>query len=185
MLLPGPTGPVAEAAPLGVSRAIHWLRDTPSENWSERHYQKLLPELDHLREDRRRAWVYYTLLPNIGLDIYCDHVDVFHVIPVAPGRCRYRGRSYRLPGPSRALRAAQYLNRRINTQVQREDEALVASVQEGLASRSYVSGLLSEKEICLRQLHGLVRGVLPAARLPHAPDPGTMADANAAVAAVV
>jgi phenylpropionate dioxygenase-like ring-hydroxylating dioxygenase large terminal subunit len=175
----------AEAAPNGVSRAIHWLRDKPSENWSERHYQTLLPELDHLPEDRRRAWAYYILLPNVAIDVYCDHVDVFHVIPVAPGKCRYRGRSYRLPNPSRPLKAAQYLNRRINTQVQREDEELVASVQEGLASRSYVSGILSEKEICLRQFHHLVREALPVSRLPRAPERGTMAQANAALAAVM
>lgn len=172
----------AETQPLAVSRAIHWLRDKPSESWSERHYQTLLPELAHLPEDRRRAWAYYTLLPNVAIDVYCDHVDVFHVIPVAPGKCRYRGRSYRLPGASRQLRAAQYLNRRINTQVQREDELLVASVQEGLGSRSYVSGILSEKEICLRQFHDLIRAAIPAARLPRAPEPGTLSRANAALA---
>ena len=69
--------------------------------------------------------------------------------------------------------------------MQREDEDLVASVQEGLASRSYVSGLLSEKEICLRQFHELVRTALPVARLPRAPERGGMAQANAALAAVM
>lgn len=172
----------AETQAFAVSRAIHWLRDKPSENWSERNYQNLLPELDHLPEDRRRAWAYYTLLPNVALDVYCDHVDVFHVIPVTPGKCRYRGRSYRLPGASRQLRAAQYLNRRINTQVQREDELLVASVQEGLGSQSYVSGILSEKEVCLRQFHDLIRAAIPAARLPRAPESGTLSRANAALA---
>lgn len=173
----------SDLAPHGVSRAMHWLRDKPSENWSERHYQKLLPELDHLPADRRRAWTYYTLLPNVAIDVYCDQVDVFHVIPTGAGTCRYRGRAYRLPAPSRALRAAQFLNRRINSQVQREDEGLVASVQEGLASRSYVSGILSEKEICLRQFHDLVRAALPVAGLKQAPAPGRMAQTNAALAA--
>ncbi len=173
----------SELAPHGVSRAIHWLRDKSSENWSERHYQKLLPEQTHLPEDRRHAWAYYTLLPNVAIDVYCDHVDVFHVIPTGAGACRYRGRAYRLPAPSRALSAAQFLNRRINAQVQREDEVLVASVQEGLASRSYVSGILSEKEICLRQFHDLVRAALPVAGLKQAPEPGGMARADAALAA--
>ena len=36
----------AEAREGYVSRAMHWLRDKPSSNWSERHYQKLLPEAD-------------------------------------------------------------------------------------------------------------------------------------------
>lgn len=172
-----------ELAPHGVSRAIHWLRDTRSRNWSERHYQSVLPEMGYLPPGRRRAWAYYTLLPNVAIDVYCDHVDMFHVIPTGPGKCRFRGRAYRLPAPSRALRAAQYLNRRINSQVQREDEELIASVQEGLGSRSYVSGLLSEKEICLRQFHDLVREALPVARLPQAPPPGSVAQANAALVA--
>src|SRR3546814_11584267 len=86
-------------------------------------------------------------------------------LPTAPGKSGIVGRSNRLPGADRRLRAAQFLNHRINVQVQREDDALIRSVQGGLASESYVSGLLSEKEICLRQLHDMIRTALPVARL--------------------
>ncbi len=165
----------AEARQGYVSRAMHWLRDKPSSNWSERHYQKLLPEATHLPEERRRAWSYYTLLPNLGFDLYPDMIDFFQLIPTGPGKCRIRGRCYRLAGDERAeMKAAQFLNYRINTQVQREDDDLVRSVQVGLASESYSSGILSEKEVCLRQFHDMVRELLPVARLPEPPEAGTM-----------
>ncbi|MEA2781306.1 MAG: hypothetical protein QOK29_2850 [Rhodospirillaceae bacterium] len=167
----------------GVSRSVQWLRDTPSTNWSERHYQKLLPEMGHLPADRRRAWAYYTLLPSLAFDFYPDMMDFFQIIPTGPGRCRMRGRGYRRAGhDGRDLRAAQYLNRRINRQVQREDESLVRSVQVGLASESYTTGILSEKEICLRQLRDMVREALPVARLEMAPEPGRMRALNEALA---
>ncbi len=165
----------AEAREGYVSRAMHWLRDKPSNNWSERHYQKLLPEVGHLPPDRRRAWSYYTLLPNLGFDLYPDMIDFFQLIPTGPGKCRIRGRCYRLPGDDRPeMKAAQFLNYRINSQVQREDDDLVRSVQVGLASESYSTGILSEKEVCLRQFHDMVREVLPVARLPEPPEAGTM-----------
>jgi phenylpropionate dioxygenase-like ring-hydroxylating dioxygenase large terminal subunit len=165
----------AEAREGHVSRAMHWMRDKPSSNWSERHYQKLLPEATHLPEERRRAWSYYTLLPNLGFDLYPDMIDFFQLIPTGPGKCRIRGRCYRLAGDERPeMKAAQFLNYRINTQVQREDDDLVRSVQVGLASESYSSGILSEKEVCLRQFHDMVREMLPVARLPEPPQAGTM-----------
>lgn len=169
----------AEAQEGYVSRAMHWLRDKPSSNWSERHYQKLLPEAAHLPEERRRAWSYYTLLPNLGLDLYPDMIDFFQLIPTGPGKCRIRGRCYRLPGDDRPeMKAAQFLNYRINTQVQNEDDELVRSVQVGLASESYSGGILSEKEVCLRQFHDMVRELLPVARLPEPPGAGTMWTTN-------
>jgi phenylpropionate dioxygenase-like ring-hydroxylating dioxygenase large terminal subunit len=161
-----------------VSRAVHWLRDRPSDNWSERHYQKLLPEVAHLPAERRRAWAYYTLLPNVALDIYPDHMEFFHIVPTGPGRAHYRGRTYALPGASREMRAARYLGVRINMQVQREDDSLVRSVQAGLASEHYGAGVFSEKEACVAQLHEMVRRVLPVARRRSPPPAGTMRAVN-------
>jgi phenylpropionate dioxygenase-like ring-hydroxylating dioxygenase large terminal subunit len=170
-----------DVRPGHVSRAMHWLRDKPSDNWSESRYQSLLPEIEHLSADRRRAWAYYTLLPNIAFDVYPDQIDFFHVVPTGPGKCRIRSRAYRLPNPSPTLKAVQYLNWRINAQVQNEDEELIRSVQEGLGSESYGSGILSEKEMCLAQMHDYVRSVLPVSTLPVPPAPGTMGIVNAAM----
>jgi len=174
----------AEVRPGGVVRHMHWLRDTPSANWSERHYQKLLPVVEHLPEDRRRAWAYYSLMPNMAFDVFPDSMDFFHVVPQGPGKAKIRGRAYALPNASRAMKAARFLNWRINTQVQHEDDELIRSVQVGLASESYSTGILSEKEVGLRELHDLVRGALPVARLPEKPAKGTMKSLNETLASL-
>ena len=165
-----------------VNRAVGKLRDKASANWSERHYQRLRPPAAHLDAELGGSWRYYTLLPNIAFDVYPEFMDFFHIVPLAPGRARLRGRVYGLPGADRALRAARWLTRRVNVQVQREDEGLVESVQAGLATSAYGFGYLSEKEACLRQLHDMVRAAIPVARQPTAPAPGTVAAVNVAMA---
>ncbi len=167
-----------------VARHIHWLRDNPSEAWSERHYQTILPAIDHLPEERRRAWAYYTLQPNLAFDLYPDMIDFFHVLPLGPGKAKIRSRAYGLPDATRAIEIARWLNSRVNTQVQKEDDELIRSVQAGLGSESYSTGILSEKEIGVRQLHDLVRRSLPVARLPEPPEPGSMASLNETLASV-
>jgi phenylpropionate dioxygenase-like ring-hydroxylating dioxygenase large terminal subunit len=148
---------------LGVSRALSTLRDKPSDRLSERLYQEHLPEMTHLPPERRRLWAYYTLLPNIAFDIYPDCMDIFQIVPVAPGKAHLRGRAYRLPNPGRRLNTVQRLNMRINSEVQREDNFLTEAVQEGLTSRHYGAGLLSDKEICVRQFHDFIRERMPLA----------------------
>jgi phenylpropionate dioxygenase-like ring-hydroxylating dioxygenase large terminal subunit len=169
----------ADAEPTGVSRQVGVIRDKPSENWSERMYQRVAPRPEHLPEARRRAWCYYTLLPNLALDFYPEQVTSFEALPMGPGKVRLRGRRWSLPGDDRRVRAAQYLSYRINSQVQREDEDLVASVQQGLKSRGYSFGIFSEKEAALRQLHEMVRRALPVAGLAEPPEAGTLARINA------
>lgn len=165
-----------------VNRAVGGLRDKESTNWSERHYQRLRPPAPHLDADLVGSWRYYTLLPNVAFDVYPEFMDFFHIVPLAPGRARLRGRLFGLPGNDRALRAARWLIRRINADTQREDEGLVESVQAGLATSAYGFGYLSEKEACLRQLHDMVRAAIPVARQPTAPAPGTVAAVNVAMA---
>jgi len=169
----------ADAEATGVSRQMGIVRDKPSENWSERMYQSVAPLPAHLPESRQRAWCYYTLLPNMALDFYPEQVTSFEVLPMGPGKCRLRARRWTLPDQGREYRAAQYLSYRINSQVQREDEELVASVQQGLKSRGYSFGIFSEKEVALRQLHEMVRRAVPLARLAEPPEPGTLAAVNA------
>ena len=59
------------------------------------------------------------------------------------------------------MRAARYLNQRINRQVAREDVDLVEGVQAGLGSRSYNVGQLSRRESRVRQFHDLIRARIP------------------------
>jgi len=70
------------------------------------------------------------------------------------------------------MRAARYLNWRINRRVSREDQALIERVQAGMASSSYSVGPLSEGEVCLRSFARRMRTLIPESQLPHRPGRG-------------
>jgi len=171
-----------EVKPHGVARAYAELRDKESSNWSERAYQRLIPEVEHLPEDLRWIWQYVSWFPNTALDLYPDQIDFFQVIPEKPGRCWIRSIPYGLPDKRPEMKAVRYLNWRINDKVQIEDEQLVADVQEGLKSRVYGVGYLSEKELCLRQFHDMIRTYLPVAFTRTPPHPGAVEAVDRAMA---
>ncbi len=164
----------------GVARATSTLRPTPSAVWSERAYQALLPEVDHLPAERRRAWVYYSLFPNTTFNVYPHNVSYFQVLPLGPGRTRVRGRAFAHPDARPAMRAARWLGARINHQIYLEDDRLVRSVQGGLASTGHTVGVLSEKETCLRRFHDEVRRALPIASERTHPSARTLARGSGA-----
>jgi phenylpropionate dioxygenase-like ring-hydroxylating dioxygenase large terminal subunit len=152
-------------------------------NWSERHYQKLLPNVTHLPSDRKRAWLYYSAFPNWAFDIYPDMIDYFQYLPISPGRSMSRSRSFVLADSGREMRAARYLNMRINRQVTLEDVELVEGVQHGLGSRSYHTGPLSRKEARVRQFQELIVKRIPVAACTDPPAAGTVAARNLQLAA--
>jgi phenylpropionate dioxygenase-like ring-hydroxylating dioxygenase large terminal subunit len=172
-----------EAKPGDVSRAVGWLRDKESSNWSERAYQRLRPEVSHLPDAQRRSWRYYTMLPNFAFDIYPEQMDFFHIVPIGPGKSRLRGRMFGLPSNDRQMRAARWLTGRINMEVFLEDNHLIESVQAGLGTSAYGQGYFSEKEICLRQFHDMIREAIPVASEVTPPEPGTVAAQNARLSA--
>jgi carnitine monooxygenase subunit len=140
------------------------LRDAPSRNWSERQYQKLLPTVEHLPQERQRLWTYFKLWPNVAFDIYPDQIDFMQFLPVSPTETMIREIAYMHPDSRREMRAARYLNWRINRQVNLEDKALIERVQAGMASSSYTVGPLSETEVCLRSFARRMRNLIPASR---------------------
>lgn len=156
--------------PGGVARGISYLRNRPSSRWSERFYQQLVvPTAVELAEEKRRRWSFYSMLPNIGIDIFPEQMDFFQVLPRGPGKCTIRGGSFAHPDSRREMRVLRYLGARINRQVQREDEFLCARVQRGLGSRSYEPGPLSSLESCMLQFHDMLRARIPEVREPRAP----------------
>ena len=155
-----------------VDRMWGDLIDPPSANWSERMYQRLLPPVPHLPAERQRHWLYFKLWPNIAFDIYPDQVDFMQWLPVTPTTCLIREISYVLPDERREMKAARYLNWRINRQVNAEDTALIARVQQGMASRSFSVGPLSDKEVCLRHFCRRMRAIIPEAREQQPPASG-------------
>jgi phenylpropionate dioxygenase-like ring-hydroxylating dioxygenase large terminal subunit len=156
--------------PTGVARGSSWLRERPSSRWSERLYQKLIGEVTTaLPEQDRKRWTFYSMIPNLGIDVFPDQMDFFQVIPRGPGKCTIRGATFALPDDRREMRIARYLNMRINRQVQREDEFLCKRVQQGLASGSYEPGPLSRLENCMLEFHDLLRERIPEVRLAEPP----------------
>jgi carnitine monooxygenase subunit len=80
--------------------------------------------------------------------------------------------SYALPDTRREMKAARYLNWRINRRVNAEDTALIRRVQQGLGSRLYRPGPLGRSEVCLRSFATKLRRIIPEARLESPPPPG-------------
>lgn len=148
------------------------LREEPSRNWSERRYQQLLPTVDFLPPERQRLWTYFKLWPNVAFDIYPDQVDFMQFVPVSPTQTMIREIAYVHPDTRREMRAARYLNWRINRKVNLEDKTLIERVQSGMSSSSYTVGPLSESEVCLRSFTRRMHSLMPVSReqrKPHAP----------------
>ncbi len=148
------------------------LRDVPSRNWSERLYQHLLPPVPGLPPERQRLWTYFKLWPNLAFDVYPDQIDFMQFLPVSPTETLIREIAYVHPDERREMRAARYLNWRINRRVSLEDKALIERVQAGMASSSYTMGPLSHGEACLRSFARRMRGLIPESALPHPPPRG-------------
>ena len=143
-----------------------------SANPSERAYQRFLPRVEHLPKSHQRKWLYYKLFPNVAFDIYPDQVDFMQFLPLSATETLIREISYALPDDRREMRAARYLNWRINRRVNAEDTKLIARVQLGMQSPAYVAGPLGTSEVCLRSFAKKLRKLIPEARLERSPAPG-------------
>ena len=155
-----------------VDRMSGDLIDRPSANRSERAYQRLLPPVPHLPQDKQRRWLYFKLWPNVAFDIYPDQVDFMHFLPVGPTDTPDPRDQLCLPDARREMKAARYLNWRINRRVNAEDTTLITRVQQGMASQSFTMGPLSDKEVCLKHFCSRMRDLIPEARQEHAPVAG-------------
>ena len=154
----------------GVARGTGWFREQLSPKWSERTYQKMIGGItQHLPEPNRRCWRFYSMLPNLGIDVTPDQMDFFQILPNGPGKAIIRGALYGLPDARREMRIARFLSDRINRQTNREDTWLCERVQRGLQSSSYVPGRLSTLERWMLEFHELLRERIPEVRLPAAP----------------
>ena len=156
------------------------LQEQPSANWSERAYQKLLPPVKELPPECQRRWVYFKLWPNVAFDVYPDQVDFMQWIPLSPTETVIREIAYGLPDERREMRAARYLNWRINRRVNLEDKSLIERVQAGIGSSSYRVGPLGASEVALRSFGARMRSRIPECRAPEPPPPGWSSAANAA-----
>lgn len=144
----------------------------PSANVSERAYQAMLPPVPHLDAKRQRLWLWLKMWPVTAIEIYPDQVGFMQFLPVSPTRTIIRDMSYAVPDGRREMRAARYLNWRINRRVNAEDTQLITRVQEGMTSPGYVAGPLGHGEVGLRSFARQLRRIIPEARAPRLPAPG-------------
>jgi phenylpropionate dioxygenase-like ring-hydroxylating dioxygenase large terminal subunit len=131
---------------------------------SNRLYDKYLPHMDHLPDDKQRYWLYYRLWPNLAFDIYPEQMDFMQFIPIDSNTTMIREIAYALPDERRETKAAQYLNWRINRQVNNEDTHLINMVQEGMNTNNFKSGPLAASEVCLIDSANKIRQAIPIAR---------------------
>lgn len=131
-------------------------------------YRQVLPRVDHLPEERQNMWTYYRLFPGLMFDVYPDQIDFMQFIPISPTRCILRDGAYALPDARREMRAARYLNQRINRDVNAEDKTLIERVQDGMGTTPFKAGPLGKNEICLRAFAQRMRATIPiAAEVEH------------------
>jgi phenylpropionate dioxygenase-like ring-hydroxylating dioxygenase large terminal subunit len=137
---------------------------------SNRLYDKYLPPMNDLPPDKQRYWLYYRLWPNLAFDIYPEQMDFMQFIPIDAQTTMIREIAYALPDDRRETKAAQYLNWRINRQVNNEDTQLINWVQEGMNTNHFKSGPLAETEICLIDSATKIRNSIPVAAMEVKPE---------------
>jgi len=165
----------------GVAGSRSVLRTEPlSRLWSERMYQQLAPRLNaDLPPQARNSWLFFTMPPAIGLDVYGDTMDLFQFMPRTAQTCTVRYPIFVRPGATREMKVLRYLNFRINRQVTLEDRFLSERVQHGLNSNAFSFGPLSTWEHCIHDFHDRVRAACPVTRLRQMPSDGTLRQVNA------
>jgi phenylpropionate dioxygenase-like ring-hydroxylating dioxygenase large terminal subunit len=141
-------------------------------SWSERLYRRLLPRVEGLDDTAHQRWLYFKLWPNFAFELHPDTVCLFQWLPLTATTSVLRDISYGLPDGRREMKAARYLNTRINRLVNAEDTALITRVQAGMDSASFAQGPIGESEVCLRSFAARMRRLIPAALEPQPPAPG-------------
>jgi len=154
------------------------IQSTLPNNLSNHLYTQFLPNVDYLPKANQKQWMYYRLWPNLALDVYPDQIDFMQFIPINAKTTLIREIPYALPDGRREMRAARYLNWRINRQVNAEDTNLINRVQEGMNSSGYESGPLAKTEVCLMDSAQKIRESIPVANLKTKPDELDMGRVN-------
>lgn len=161
----------------GASRSYSKFREGAGRLWSVRNYLKILPELETLDEDHKRAWLYIGIFPNVVLGIYPDSVIFYQELPLGNGKTLQRGACYKRPNEGRRMRVARYLSGRIDRITSREDEQLIEWCWEASFSSGYDGVVLSDLEGGVRSYHDILRQYFPVLNEDE-PPVGTVAARN-------
>ena len=124
-----------------------------------------LPHFPGLSEAQRMRGMWFTVFPTFGIEIYPDHVAMFHVNPIAPGRSEEKIAVYLI---GEAATATQYEKGRqavldMWTDLNAEDIGLLEALQAGRRAPGYDGGVLSPYwDEAARHLARLVAGTIRA-----------------------
>ena len=104
-----------------------------------------LPHFPGLNDELSMRGIWFSVFPSFGLEIYPDHIALFHVNPIAPGRTIERIEIYLIGD---AATAGQYKSGRdavldMWQALNDEDIGLLEALQQGRSAPSYDGGLLS------------------------------------------
>lgn len=155
----------------GVDKILAEAGTGKSAHASVTAYREVLPKADHLPEERQQMWTYYRLFPGLMFDVYPDQIDFMQFIPLTPTTCILRDGAYALPDGRREMKAARYLNWRINRDVNFEDKGLIERVQDGMGTSRFRQGPLGKNEICLRSFAQRMRREIPISAEVERPSP--------------
>jgi phenylpropionate dioxygenase-like ring-hydroxylating dioxygenase large terminal subunit/DNA-binding transcriptional regulator YbjK len=163
----------------GVHRLHGKVEHVTGQSELAMRYQQCLPDVDFLPESHKRTWLYYMVWPNLAFNLYPDQVEFMQFTPIGPTSTQIRFGTYAIDDDREAMTQAREVNLRLNEDVGSEDTDLIARVQAGMASRSYVRGPLGKNEICLRAFAERMRSTLPVCLETEAPPTGQVAVRNA------
>ena len=136
------------------------LRERPSSNRLERLYANLVTAMPGLGDADRRVWRYAFIYPNTTIDLYPDQVGTWQLLADGVGRTRDVWASYRPATANPRTRLVQWANNRLNNLVLDEDIDLVDNVQQGLMTRGYRCGPLSQREAAVAWFADRIRAEL-------------------------
>ena len=164
-----------------ISRSFGPFNEETARLWSVRSYRKLLPKVEHLPSSHQNAWLYIGLFPNAVMYFYPDSIGFYQEVPVSPSETIQRSSEYGHAGACRQMKAAQYLNNRINRDTAEEDIQLTIWSCEAAQSSGYQGIILSDLEYGVRAHHDGLRNLIPALSLNDEPEVGTLANVNASM----
>ena len=169
----------------GTNRSFGPFHDRKGRLWSTRKYLSILPEIAHLPQSHRRAWLYIGIFPNQVLFFYPEGLGYYQEYPTGVADTTIRGGYYSQPiedgddtAYARRLRAARYLAGRIDGDTGAEDIQLTIWSNEAMHSSGFQDFILSDLEYGVKGHHDQLRAVMPVLDAADPPAPGTLRTLN-------
>ena len=104
-----------------------------------------LPHFPNLNEELSMQGIWFTVFPSFGIEVYPDHIALFHVNPIAPDKSVEKVVVYLV---GEAATATQYRQGRkavldMWQELNGEDVGLLEALQKGRAAPGFDGGMLS------------------------------------------